>query len=138
MLEGVMSKWRGVPKSSSPGLTRRSIVRASGQLHYIGHANQDCLRQTLCVLIGWMAGSSPAMSSFVFGATLSHKGRGYFLSHPHRHQDVERGLVFLVLHQRGRARVGEFEDGDLAFDLGGDVEEVAGVEADIERVGSIF
>ena len=59
-------------------------------------------------------------------------------SHPHRHQHVERTLVVLVLHQGRRAGVGEAERGDVAFDLGGDVEEVAGVEADIEGVGGVF
>src|SRR5580704_2002963 len=46
-------------------------------------------------------------------------------SHPHRHQNVERALVVFVLHQGRRAGIGEFQDRDLAFDLGGDVQEVA-------------
>ena len=54
-------------------------------------------------------------------------------SHPHRHQHVERALVVLVLHQRRRAGVGEAEYGDFALDLGGDVEQVARVETDIEE-----
>jgi hypothetical protein len=46
-------------------------------------------------------------------------------SHPHRHQNVQRALVVFVLHQGRRAGIGEFQDRDLAFDLGGDVQEVA-------------
>ena len=57
-------------------------------------------------------------------------------SHPHRHQHVERALGVLVLDQRRRAGIGELEHRHLALDLRGDVEQVARVEADIERIGS--
>src|SRR5207253_5039980 len=64
--------------------------------------------------------------------------RGILISdlwlHPHRHQHVKRALGFLVLDQRRRSGVGEHEHGGLALDLGGDVEQVARVEADIERI----
>src|SRR5215204_883717 len=52
--------------------------------------------------------------------------------HPHRHQDVEGGRALAVLDDRRGARVGELEEGGVAVELAGDVEEVAGVEADIE------
>ena len=57
---------------------------------------------------------------------------------PHRHQDVERAFGVLVLDERRRAGVGELEHGDLAFDLRGDVEQVARVETDIEWVGIVL
>ena len=59
-------------------------------------------------------------------------------SHPHRHQHVERALGVLVLDQRRRAGIGELEHRDLALDLRRDVEQVARVEADIERIGVVL
>ena len=53
--------------------------------------------------------------------------------HPHRHQHVERGRALAVLDQGRRARIGEAEQRRVALELGRDVEQVAGVEADIER-----
>ncbi len=38
----------------------------------------------------------------------------------------------------GEPGIGELEHGDLAFDLRGDVEQIARVEADIERIGVVF
>src|SRR3954451_17350653 len=55
--------------------------------------------------------------------------------HPHRHQDVQRGRVFAVLDQGRGAGVCKLEQRRVAVELAGDVEEVAGVEADIERAG---
>src|SRR5690242_4066429 len=59
-------------------------------------------------------------------------------SDPHRHQDVERALRVLVLDERRRAGIGEPQDRDLAFDLRRDVEQIARVEADIERLGLVI
>ena len=52
---------------------------------------------------------------------------------PHRHQHVERRRALAVLDQGRRAGIGELEQGRVAVELAGDVEEIAGVEADIER-----
>src|SRR5690349_24869567 len=55
--------------------------------------------------------------------------------HPHRHQDVKRGGAFAVLDDGGGAGIGELEQGGVAVELGRDVEQIAGVEADIDRRG---
>ena len=75
----------------------------------------------------WMPGTRPGMTTTSTRRKL----------HPHRHQHVERALGVLVLDQRRRAGVGELEHRDLAFDLRGDVEQIARVEADIERIGVV-
>ena len=54
-------------------------------------------------------------------------------SYPHRHEHVERALVGTVAHQGGRAGIGHQEARLGALDLLGDVEQVARVEADLER-----
>src|SRR5438045_2834683 len=65
------------------------------------------------------------------GSSAGYAGEGARPSHPHRHQHIQRALVVAVLHQGRRAGVGELERGDVAFDLCGDVEQIAGIEADI-------
>src|SRR6202011_5856168 len=80
----------------------------------------------------WMAGTSPAMTKSIQSVSDGN------CSHPHRHQHIERGLVVLVLHQGRRTGIGEPEHGDLALDLAGDVEQIARVESDIERVGGVL
>ena len=56
--------------------------------------------------------------------------------HAHRHQHVERVLVGGVADQRRRAGIGQHEHGLAAGKLGGDVEQVLGVEADLDRVAT--
>ena len=53
--------------------------------------------------------------------------------HAHRHQHVEGRGALAVLDDGRRAGIGELEQGRVAVELGRDVEEVAGVEADIDR-----
>ena len=53
--------------------------------------------------------------------------------HPQRHQHVLDAGVAGIEHQGGRGGVGEAELGRLAADLAGDVQQIAGVEADLER-----
>ena len=53
--------------------------------------------------------------------------------HAHRHQDVERAFVASVLDHRRRARVGEQELHLVALDLPGDIQQIARIEADLER-----
>src|SRR6188508_1423841 len=55
-------------------------------------------------------------------------------SDPERHQHVLDARVFRVEHQGRAGRVGEAELGGLAGDLAGDVQEVAGVETDLETL----
>ena len=52
---------------------------------------------------------------------------------PHRHEDVERALVAVVLDHGRRARIGQLEMRRLALELASDVEQIASVEADLER-----
>ena len=56
------------------------------------------------------------------------------LSHPHRHQHVERLGVAILADQGRRTGVVEHEDGVLGPDLADDVEQVTGVETDLEAV----
>src|SRR5262245_23003533 len=57
--------------------------------------------------------------------------------HPHRHQDVERTGSALVLDQGRRTRIGELQDRSVALDLAGNVEQIARVETDIDRIGLV-
>ena len=59
-------------------------------------------------------------------------------SHPHRHQHVERALGVLVLDQGRRAGIGEAQHRHLAVELGRDVEQIARVESDIDRIGRVI
>src|SRR5450759_1348000 len=59
-------------------------------------------------------------------------------SYPHRHQHIEGARAIAVLHYGRRTRVGEFEQHRVAFKLLGDIEEIAGVEADVDRRGIII
>ena len=47
-------------------------------------------------------------------------------------------MRIFVLDQRRRAGIGELEHRRLALDLRRDVEQIARVEADIERIGLVF
>ncbi len=51
----------------------------------------------------------------------------------HRHEHVQRAFVAGVLHHGRGAGIGELEQRALALELVGDVEQVARVEADLER-----
>jgi len=55
------------------------------------------------------------------GVRANRKG----LLHPHWHQNVERALGILVLHQCRRPRIGELQHRDLALDLRRDIEQIA-------------
>src|SRR6516225_5322045 len=59
-------------------------------------------------------------------------------SHAHRHQHVERRGSLAFLHQGRRAGLGELEYGVVTVELAEHVEEIAGVEADIEGLRLIF
>ena len=59
-------------------------------------------------------------------------------SHPHRHQHVQRAGRVLIAQERGGAGIRELQLGLLALELRGDVEEIAAVEADIERIRVVF
>src|SRR5258708_3581854 len=56
---------------------------------------------------------------------------------PHRHQYIERASGILVLDQGGRTGVGKFQNRGFAFDLSGDIEQIARIESDIDRIGLI-
>ena len=51
--------------------------------------------------------------------------RGTLKLNPHGHQHVKRALGIAILDQRRRARIGELEHRGFAFELAGDVEQVA-------------
>src|SRR6476620_2888662 len=57
---------------------------------------------------------------------------------PHRHQHVERALGVAILDQRRRSRIGQLQDRGFALELRRDVEQIAGIEADIEWLGTVF
>src|SRR5688572_2593200 len=59
------------------------------------------------------------------------------LSDPHRHEDEQGALVGGVTDHRRRACIGKLEGGAVAPELARDVEEVARVEADIDRRGPV-
>ena len=67
-------------------------------------------------------------------STLAKDGRS---SHPHRHQHVERVRLVVLAQQGRRGGVGEVDLDRVALDLAEDVEQIAGVEADLEPVGAI-
>src|SRR5829696_2488308 len=56
----------------------------------------------------------------------------------HWHQNVQGAFRILVLDQGRRSWVGQLQHGGLTFDLRRDVQQVAGIEADIERIGSVL
>src|SRR5262245_49170477 len=56
----------------------------------------------------------------------------------HRHQHIDGAGGVAVLDQCRRARIGQLQQGTLALDLGRDVEQVARVEPDIERIGLVL
>ena len=58
-------------------------------------------------------------------------------SDPHRHQHIERAGIADIADQGGRGGVGQRELRALAVDLLGDVEEIAGVEADLDAGAAI-
>ena len=58
-------------------------------------------------------------------------------SDPHRHHDVDRGLVVALAHQRRIAGRVEEEDRVLAVDLVGDLLQVLGVEADLQPLVAV-
>src|SRR6185436_4048691 len=59
-------------------------------------------------------------------------------SYPHRHEHIESGCILAVADHGGRARIGELELGGAAFELPRDVEQVAGVKSDLERIEAIL
>src|SRR5579862_337574 len=52
----------------------------------------------------------------------------------HRHQDVERAAIGAVAHDRRRSRIGHRKARALALDLLGNIEQIARVEADLQRL----
>src|SRR6266436_8615100 len=56
------------------------------------------------------------------------------LLHPHGHQHVERTLGVAVLDQRWGAGIGKLQHRGFAFELRRDVEQITGIEADIQRI----
>src|SRR6202034_2651594 len=73
-----------------------------------------------------------------FGTTSPHPIPDRRSLHAHRHQHVERAVRILVLDKGRRAGIGKLEHGGFALDLRGNVEEVARIETDIDRIGSVF
>src|SRR5262245_53482337 len=71
------------------------------------------------------------------GGTPALPGVGSRLSHPHRHQHIERALDLLIGEQCRRTRVGQPEHRRIAFELGCDIEQIARVEPDIEGIGPV-
>src|SRR5579864_1830319 len=55
----------------------------------------------------------------------------------HRHQHIKRALGLLVGNESRRTRVGELEHGGVTVELSRNVEQIARVEADIERLGIV-
>ncbi len=54
-------------------------------------------------------------------------------SHAHRHEDIERGRALAILNHCRRAGIGELEQRGVAIELSGNIHQIAGIEADIER-----
>src|SRR3954470_14874369 len=75
----------------------------------------------------WMCGFSTSTSTIAA-----------FSSDTHRHQDIKRVRFVILAQERWRSGIGEVDLDRVAVDLAEDVEQVAGVEADLEPVGAII
>src|SRR5262249_18585288 len=59
-------------------------------------------------------------------------------SYSHRHQHIECALALTILNEGGRARISELEHRRFAVELRSDVQQIARVETDIERLRPVF
>src|SRR6266581_3162300 len=84
-------------------------------------------RTPFCQLSEVVAGPKEPTRGLAFGAR----------SHPHRHQDVKGAPIGDVANDRRRTGIRHHELYPLTADLLGDVEEVSGVEADLQWTGEI-